>query len=233
MRLHNIILSLTLATSVASCDDGKIYDDASMGMDDNGITSTVKFTGDVEGIDSWTSGYSVVVAGFSDSEYAEVSRPVTGGDFEIDGITDDISSIELCVVNRLRKRVATFASVEPVKGSDGYIHFDVGNVDAGMFVAVQNAVFNAACVQCHGGSNHSAASLNLTEPDSYDALVNVASVKSPDMMRVTPGDASASVLWRAIATDISDDWAYRHHTIISNNTSADLVKNWIDAGAKK
>lgn len=233
MRLHNIILSLTLATAAASCDDGKIYDDASMGMDDNGITSTVKFTGDVEGIDSWTSGYSVVVAGFSDSEYAEVSRPVTGGDFEIDGITDDISSIELCVVNRLRKRVATFASVEPVKESDGYIYFDVGSVDAGMFVAVQNTVFNAACVQCHGGSNHSAASLNLTEPDSYDALVNVASVKSPDMMRVTPGDASASVLWRAIATDISDDWAYRHHTIISNNTSADLVKNWIDAGAKK
>lgn len=232
MRLYNTILStMMLAVAATSCDDGKIYDETLPGSGD-AIISTVKFTGDVQGLDSWSGGYTVVVAGFSDTDYAEVSCQVTGSELELGGITDDITGIELCAINRLRKRVATFASAEPVKGSDGYIHFDVGQIDATMYTAVQAAVFNAACVQCHGGSNHSAASLNLTAPDSYSALVNVASVKSPDMMRVTPGDASASVLWRAIATDMSDEWAYRHQTIISNTTSADLVKNWIDSGAK-
>lgn len=218
---------------VSSCDDGRIYDDVTASGGSGDAAATVRFSGNLDGLDSWHGGYSVVIAGFGDSDYAEVSKTVTGGVFEMGGVTDDIKTVELCVVNRLRKRVATFASVDPVKDADGYIDFDAGDVDVAMYRAVQSAVFDAACVQCHGGSNHSAASLDLTASGSYDALAGVVSVKSPDMMRVTPGDASASVLWRALATDMSDDWAYRHHTIISNTTSVDLVKDWIDAGAKK
>lgn len=233
MRVDYLILSSVLAVAAVACDEGKIYDDAGTGGDD-GVTSTVRFTGEVTGLDSWSgSDYTVVVAGFADSDYAEVSKPVTSGDMEMGGVTDDVTSVELCVINRLRKRVVTLASTEPVKASDGYIHFDAGKVDGGMYGAVQTSVFDAACVQCHGGSNHAAASLNLVAPESYGALVNKESVKSPDMMRVSPGNAQESVLWRALATDMSDDWAYRHQTIISNTTSVDLVKAWIDAGAKK
>ena len=231
MRPGNIILYTLIAAAAVACDDGRIYDDAAQAGGGE-ATATVRFSGRVAGLDSWTGGYTVAVAGFGDSDYAEVAKAVTAGELEMGGITGDIRSVELCVINRLRKRVATFASVGTAKGSDGYIHLDAGDVDAGMYAAVQTAVFDAACVQCHGGSNHSAASLNLTAPGSREALVDCGSVKEPGMMRVVPGDASASVLWRALATDMSDDWAYRHHTIISNTTSVSLVKDWIDAGAK-
>lgn len=223
------VLMLTAATA---CDDGKIYDDLAADAGSE-VAATVMFSGDLTGLDTWTGDYTVVVAGFGDSDYAEVSKPVTGTGLEISGITGDITAIELCVINRLRKRVATFASTEPVKGSDGHIHFDVGKVNAGMYDAIQTAVFDAACVQCHGGSNHSAAQLNLTSLDSYAGLVNAASVKSPEKMRVSPGEPSASVLWLALATGLSERWAYHHHTIITNTTSVDLVKNWIGGGAKK
>lgn len=227
-----IILSVLMLIAATACDDGKIYDDLASDADSEDA-ATVRFSGDVTGLDTWTGDYTVVVAGFSDSDYAEVSKPVSGTGLEMGGITGDITAIELCAINRLRKRVATFASMEPVKGTDGYIHFDVGKVNAGMYDAIQTAVFDAACVQCHGGSNHSAAQLNLTSLESYAGLVNAASVKSPDKMRVAPGDPSASVLWLALATGLSERWAYHHHTIITNTTSVDLVKNWIGGGAKK
>lgn len=52
MRLYNTILStMMLAVAATSCDDGKIYDETLPGSGD-AITSTVKFTGDVQGLDS-------------------------------------------------------------------------------------------------------------------------------------------------------------------------------------
>lgn len=218
-----------LLTVFSACDDGKIYEEATGGGEKN--TASVVFSGEVTGISTWPDEYAVVIAGFSDSDFAVISKPVTGTEMTMDGITSDITTIELCVINRLRKRVVSFAQTAPVAGAGGNIMFAVGSCDAGMYGALQSTVFDAACVQCHGGSSHAAAGLRLTASDSYSALVNIPSIKEPGAVRVEPGNAAVSVLWQALATGVSESWAYHHHTILSNTTSAELVKSWIDAGA--
>ena len=109
MRKPISILLFALAALLASCDDGRV--------EENIVTTvegrTVKMTGNISGIDKWADGYTVALAGFKDDDvYAVVLRNLSQNetgtyDVVLPGITDQVSSVELCILNRLHQRVAT------------------------------------------------------------------------------------------------------------------------------
>lgn len=217
----------------SSCDEGKIYDDAPALPEQSGLT--LHFTGKVEGIDQWAPGYSVVLAGFGDDAFAIITKQVESTDGEasitMTNISSEVKTVELCVINNLRRRITSYASID-VSGTSGQdIDFNVGTVNAGMFHTIQNVIFDASCVQCHGGSTHAAAGLYLTPGESYDHLVNVPSTVLDGMYRVAPYNAPESTLWQAVGTGVSSDWSFNHSELL-NSSSADLIRSWINNGAK-
>ena len=188
---------LLLLAYITSCDDGRIYEKTET-LSEEG--RTLKMSGKINGISKWPDGYSVVVAGFNDeSEYAVVTKTIPAvEDDEIQvtmtGVSDKVTTIELCVINKLRKRVISFQSMDDLTAVDDTILMDVGTVNVGMYHGIQEKVFNTTCAHCHGGSSSAAANLYLTEGKSYEALVNRPSKKVDGMLLVIPQAAAASLI---------------------------------------
>lgn len=211
------------------CDDGKIYDSGNEHSAPSGSTATV--SGTFAGTDSYGDEYSVSLAAFTeeDGDYAVLSKAVSDtGITTLSGIGSQVTSIEICLLNRLRKRIVTFANI-PFAESE---HYDAGTLNTGLYATIQEYIFTASCAQCHGGSNSAAANLYLTADKSYGSLTGEPSTKIEGKMRVIPGDAAESVLWQTIGTSVSDEWAFRH-TELTTNQSADLIRTWIELGAKE
>lgn len=239
MNKKSAILAPVLALIAAffvSCDDGDIYSDTVISSEGR----VAKLTGTLTGISNWSGNYSVVLAGF-ESEGAGVysdiqvslSKSIEGKDtcVVMEGIPSNVTSIELSVVNTLRQRIMTLASVD-VDDSDDTIRLDVGDIDVGMFSAIQKGVFTSQCAQCHGGSNYVAAGLYLTEGKSYSSLVNQTSACVTDGTRVIPGDSTNSVLHKVIDPGhavIVDQ--YNHKNIITSSRVLRLIDTWIENGA--
>lgn len=113
-----------------------------------------------------------------------------------------------------------------------YFASESGNTDEAiedltLMDAIQRRVFSAHCIQCHGGSNHAAAGLYLTEELARQNLLDVTSEVDPTKKRVVVGNHEQSLLWQAVATDISRDWAYDHSQILTND-AVYLMATWID-----
>ena len=127
---------LLLLAYITSCDDGRIYEKTET-LSEEG--RTLKMSGKINGISKWPDGYSVVVAGFNDeSEYAVVTKTIPAvEDDEIQvtmtGVSDKVTTIELCVINKLRKRVISFQSMDDLTAVDDTILMDVGTVNVGMY----------------------------------------------------------------------------------------------------
>ncbi len=100
-----------------SCDDGRIYE-KEIEVQRGG--RVLKLTGRFSGISNWTDDYSVVVAGFNDkSEYAVITKSlpvnVTDGTdivMTLGGISDEVKSLKLCVISRLRECIVEFKTME-------------------------------------------------------------------------------------------------------------------------
>lgn len=231
-----IISALLLASIFSSCDDGRLYEELIV-MPEEGRVA--KLTGQLVGTDNWASGYQVVVAGFtSESEYATIIQTVApreNGQAEVmlPGIGDEVESIEFCVVNRLRKRVVTFQKAD-VNTTDT-IRLDIGTMNIGMYATIQDKLFNTTCVSCHGGSNFAAKGLYLTSERSHEALVNVPSAIRQDSLLVNPGNASASILYDVLATDLDETLSLPHSEMITTQATPwkNVVRDWINHGAKK
>lgn len=220
---------LILALALTGCDEGRIYDDFVI-EGNAGATAAVKVR-DARGYDRWFSGYSLAVAGFSaGSEYALISKNIEldgAGNCEVvlSGIPSDVQSVELCVVDRLRRRVAVFNSVD-IKG-EKMTNILSENDDLSPESAIQREIFNTTCINCHGGANFAAASLNLTEGRAFQELIGVQSVKNPQEMRVKPGSPEESVLYKILSGTESAGWNYDHSVEITSPEKLDLIKNWI------
>ena len=112
-----------LLIGLHACDEGRIYENAVVAT---GEGRTVKMTGRISGVDKWSGDYSVVVAGFDDeSDYAIVSKvvPVSESDNDeiqltMSGITDEVTTVELCVINKLRKRIVSLVAMECTEIAD-------------------------------------------------------------------------------------------------------------------
>jgi hypothetical protein len=146
------------------------------------------------------------------------------------GIPSEVTQIEVCVINKLRKRIASFYAADYTEQADT-IRLNAGNLDAGMFNSVQTEIFNRSCTACHGGSTEPAAGLYLTEGKSYKALVDVVADKSEEGLKlVKPGSAEESFLHVILHENIVK---YDHTNIITTSSTLTLLDDWINNGAKE
>lgn len=230
--IYVALLSLIMLTA---CDDGRIYEKEYVPTE-SGRVARLDVT--LDGATTWPEGYNLSLAGFSgDSPYASIARSIQvdangHASIVLKGIPDDVKTLEVCITNALRRRVLTFYSVEAPATTDT-IRVEIAHKNVSMFAAIQSQVFNKECANCHSG-NAWAASLNLNEEHSYADMVNVASHKDPSKMRVLPGNADNSMLYDALATDVSVTWKHDHSKImITKQTELQMIKDWILSGAKQ
>ena len=238
MKRHNFAsLFLAALPLLASCDDGRIYPETVAAQEGK----VVKLEGVLEGMDSWSGSYHLAIAGFSDGngEYADISKIITATDVQdgrasivLSGIKEDIVEVRLCVLDRLRRHIVTFESVDVTAASDT-VRMNVGTLNVGMFGAIQQSVLNTTCANCHGASNEAAAGLYLTEGRSYAAMVGQPSSKVEGRHIVEPAAADKSVLYQALAGDISAAWRYNHQSEVTSTDMLLLISNWINNGAKE
>ena len=244
MRRFFLSLPILAALAFASCDDGSVTDPV---YSDTTETYKALLVADLRGLDMWGSSYSVVLAGFSnDSRYSRIQKNLTstGTDDVLDsivlaGIPTTATSIELAVVEVLRQRVATISKCEIPEGHDSEdtLKLELGRVDVSPFGVVNTTVFNGTslnCIRCHQGGQP-AGGLNLSEGSAYDNLVNAPAHKYPEMLRVVPGDAANSYLYKVI-TEGDENLGYSHTPMFTEYdvaTLPELVKTWIELGAKE
>ena len=122
---YGIFVLLSVAMGLTACDDGSIP------RKEHTATHTgfaAKLTGHITGADSWPEYYQLVLAGFGDSEYATTQVLVSPDansnvSLTLPNIGSNVKTIELCVTNRLRKRVLTYQSLDvaPISGDTLYM----------------------------------------------------------------------------------------------------------------
>ncbi|MDE6097495.1 MAG: hypothetical protein K2G24_01255 [Muribaculaceae bacterium] len=228
------IIAILSVLALASCDEGRLYDEDAIIVQEGGCAH---ITATVSGLETWPGQYTLAVAGFENgNEFALISKnietSVSDGrcDIVLTGIPPEVSTVELCAIDRLRRRAATFASGNYTAGSDT-LRLDFNQADLSMAGAIQREIFNTTCIQCHGGSNFVAAGLNLTEGHSFGDMISVPSVKAPEFDRVRPGDSSSSIIFLILGGNASASWSYDHSVEIIRQEKLDLIRNWIDGGA--
>ena len=137
-----------LLIGLHACDEGRIYENAVVAT---GEGRTVKMTGRISGVDKWSGDYSVVVAGFDDeSDYAIVSKVVPASESDNDeiqltmsGITDEVTTVELCVINKLRGAGIFLGAVWANASWGRYWAWDPKEVWALITFMVYGAAFHA------------------------------------------------------------------------------------------
>ncbi len=223
---------------LTGCDEGRLYDDTPTVADQEGGRVTVDVC--VRNEDTWSDSYTLSIAGFEDgNDFALISKNISPSlsdgtaHIEVTGIPAEVSTIALCALDRLRRCVTTFATVEynAAQGQTAGYDIDFGLCDMSMAATIQRDIFNTTCVQCHGGSNHSAAGLNLTAGNSFSELIGIASVRDPERMRVVAGDSGESLLYDMLSGDLSSGWRYDHSVEVVRSERLELIRNWIDDGA--
>lgn len=235
MRRFSIIHLISGAgLLLAGCDEGRLYGDDVVIANEGG---SARVTTVISGMDTWTDSYTLAVAGFGDgNEFALISKNIEASvadgkcDVVLTGIPPEVATIELCAIDRLRRRVATFASSDFIAGKDT-LNINIPSVNLSMPRAIQQEIFNTTCIQCHGGSNYIAAGLNLTEGESFSNMISVPSAKIPDINRVQAGNSSSSVLYLILSGSSSSTWSYDHSVEVIRQEKLDLIRNWIDGGA--
>lgn len=243
MRKFAFSLVLCLAVlGFSSCDEGRIEAKKVVASSNGRI---LKLTANVSGVDNWPTGvgYSVALAGFSDeSDYAVVSRtfPIGLGDnadvsLTLSGITDEVTSLRFCIINRLRQCVTTFVELksDEFATESDTIRMDGGTVDVSMYGTIQGQVFDDKCISCHGSTGSAARGLFLTEGLSHSALVNQYSKVNPEMLLVSPEDAENSFLYHVLTDGTAT--SMNHVDLFSEDEQLllTLVERWIDNGAEE
>ncbi len=239
--ISRLIFALAVFT-MAACDDGAVDET----IDYQQAGRNVNLRAQLTGLDTWPSSHYVALAAFNDeSEYALSARRITSVgedgtlDMTLSGISDEATRVEVCVLNTLRQRVATFATLDEdaMKSTAETIPFEAGTLNVSMLSAVQTSIFNTTCIGCHSDNSRSgvpSAGLWLTEGKSHDALVGQPSKKVEGSNLVEPGDPEASVLYNLLTVEgYGTGWYYKHANEVVDSRRLTLVREWILAGAKE
>lgn len=222
---------LALLALAASCDDGRLYADRLILPEEGRV---VRLTATLDGLDTWADGYSVVLAGFGEgSDYAVIAKSVQAADdgtvdITMSGVAEEVTTLEVCAINRIRKRVATYYELDCSTLADDTLRIDAGRLDVGMFATIQQDIFDRTCTGCHGEGRW----LDLSAGTSHATLVGQPSTVFEGRTRVLPGHAAESVLYTILTTDESANLATDHQTqfTLSDEQFA-LIEDWIDGGA--
>lgn len=230
--------NLLVASFLGACDSGDIYPKHT---EDEQDSYTAHVTATLEGMDKWPTGYMLAIAAFTDeSEYSVIQKQINTADGKVDilltNIPMDATSLELCVTNSLRLRIATIVSLPIEKGWDRQetLKLDAGKQNVGMFAMIQRDIFDGTsynCSSCHGAVNPR-ASLSLSEGASYQNLVGVASTRVADGTRVVAGHAEKSVLHQVLEEGNPAGLRYDHSPLV-NSRVLKLIDDWINNGAKE
>ena len=214
-----------------ACDDGKIYE-TYQPMEEQG--SVYQLTATLRGVDTWPADYELVAAAFGDSPYATYTKVIHAPAREGETIRvvlsgmREVNQVEICAVNRLRKRIVTFFQTDFTLQEDT-VFVDAGTLDVSIGNGVQQQVFNTDCIGCHGASTFAAANLFLTEGKSEAALVGVPSTRSEaGKLLVTPGSPDESFLMDVL----THPEAVRHDHVDILSAKPDkltLLKAWISS----
>ena len=222
---------LALLALAASCDDGRLYADRLILPEEGRV---VRLTATLDGLETWADGYSVVLAGFGEgSDYAVIAKSVQAADdgtvdITMSGVAEEVTTLEVCAINRIRKRVATYYELDCSTLADDTLRIDAGRLDVGMFATIQQDIFDRTCTGCHGEGRW----LDLSAGASHATLVGQPSTVFEGRTRVLPGHAAESVLYTILTTDESANLATDHRTqfTLSDEQFA-LIEDWIDGGA--
>jgi hypothetical protein len=234
-----IFATLTALTAIAltACDDGRIYE-KTVSYKEGRI---VKLTGTLTGLANWPDDYSIALAGFDGTdEYAVISKAISKNadgqvSIVLSGINDEVNTVRLCVLDRLRRQVMSFRDIELEQTRDT-VYMDAGTIDVSMLNAIQQAYFNTTCANCHGASNRAAAGLYLTQGRSYGALVDQPSARVPDIKMVEPGSAANSLLHIILHQEQVEGITMTHRDLVSEQNEQNilpLIDSWINNGAKE
>lgn len=237
-----IILSTCLQVLLISCDDGYVKDPV---YEDTGSTYTIKMTGTFKSLKTWSGDYSVVCACFGDeSEYSVIQKVLPSESTDstiqtlvVSGVPTNSKTVEIAVVNSLRKRIATLYSydIPTNQSSNDTININAGEINVGMFGAINKFLFqntSVNCARCHASSS-STARLDLTEANAYHSLVDITAYKDSSCLRVKPYDAENSYLYKVLESGVPEI-RYNHPSLLyDHNVFVEIIKFWINSGAKE
>lgn len=228
----NFAAAILTLTSITACDEGRIYPETTATTEREGLVMRLK--GNITGLDTWADGYSVVVAAFdATSPYALITKNLTAeGQVEVtmNAIPQEATTVELCIIDRLRQRVATIEEAETNATADprDTITLDVGTIDVGMLAQLQRNLFTPRCAGCHGLSSHAAAGIDLTEGKTYGNIVGKPSLHVSGKNIVEPGNYEESTLAQMLDTDLTATWGYDHQHADISDTWREILKKWIE-----
>lgn len=235
------MLFAALVTALTACDDGAVNEKV---IQNTGDGYNIKIIGTFNGVNTWSGKYSVAAACYEENAEYSISQRVIPASAEgeqdtivLSNVPSTVKTVELAVVNSLRKRIATIHSFTIPEGQskNDTIKIEVGNTDLSMFSAINNGLFQNTtvnCAQCHS-SAHAAANLDMTSDNAYNSLVGVTAHKNEDYMRVKPGNADESYLYKVL-TEEPAEVHYSHGALMADHqTMLEILKAWIDGGAKK
>lgn len=235
MRQYILVTLLATLTVLSACDDGDIYNNVD--VDTSG--RSVKLNAQVTGLSSWSEDYVIAIAGFEEgNEYASIAKEIKADEngnvaMEMNNIPDKVSSVQFCVLDRLRRYVATLKEAD-IEGIRDTIHMDLGTLDISMFNTIQQSFINTTCINCHGASNFIAAGLNLTEGKAFADMVGVDSKRVSGHKLVAPGDANNSVFHMVLNNESVEGITMNHFDLVSESNAKTLlpmIDSWINNGA--
>jgi len=127
----------------------------------------------------------------------------------------------------------TFPSGNATAGGDFVATFTVASLQATL-QSIQDNVFTPKCSGCHnGGSGTLPGSMNLTSTAaSRAALVSVASVEVPAVMRVAPGNANNSYVVQKLEGTQSSGARMPFGGPFLDQSMINVIRQWIDNGAQ-
>lgn len=243
------VVAMLLATvcgawSLLSCDSGDIVEPDPIIV---GSGVTAQFHGSISGGASWPSNYQLVIAAFDpSSDYSLSQKQITpeqaNGDsivIALPNINAAASTVELCVVNNIRKRIATFKkfNIKSDASRRDTLRFDVGRVDASMFEVVNQDVFENICSKCHGVGDKPAAGMDLRAQHAFENVVGVPSSLRGNEVRIIPGNADDSWLMKVLTPGNENLTHYNEHpSLLTNERDRKYLRvltDWINAGARK
>jgi len=101
------------------------------------------------------------------------------------------------------------------------------------FSTTVQPIFDRECVKCHD-TKHRKAKLDLSQGESFGAIVNVPSKEEPGTVRVKPGDPDKSYLWLKLEHKTSEGDGMPKGFFSSGKLSQkdmEAIRAWITAGA--
>lgn len=242
--MNRLILLTVISSMLFACDSGDIPD-KEVTVQESGKVVTVTAT--INGISDWGGKYNVAVAAFTgDNQYALTQRVIpentadgTTVSIVMNNLSADVSTVELALTNKLRKRILTLASmnIDDFKADGDTIRMDLGTIRIDETGCIQRGIFNVACIQCHGANGRTAGNLNLTDGNSPACLVDVdaqSSVEGQGYKRVVAGNPEASLLYRILTPGGETILHYNHTEVLSSqfknnlNEVKSLLYEWIN-----